>query len=86
MKHYPYLDKDLDIAGLEFVDVAIILAISIAFLFIGLFFFNMIVGFFLFVSSFLILYIHIRRLKQNKERGYLVRRIAKFFRSSKELY
>jgi hypothetical protein len=86
MKHYPYLDKDLDIAGLEFVDVAIITAISVILLFTGLFLFNMIVGFFLFISSFIILYIHIRRLKQNKERGYLVRKIAKFFRGNKELY
>jgi Ca2+-dependent lipid-binding protein len=86
MKHYPYLDKDLDIAGLEFADIAIILGVSITLLIIGLFMFNMIVGFFLFVGSFIILYIRIRKMKQNKERGYLVRRIAKFFRSNNELY
>jgi type IV conjugative transfer system protein TraL len=86
MKHYPYLDKDLDIAGLEFIDVAIIFAVSIVLLFVGLFMFNMVVGFLLFVSSFVILYIHIRRLKQNKERGYLVRRIAKLFRGNNDLY
>jgi hypothetical protein len=86
MKHYPYLDKDLDIAGLEFIDVAIIVAVSIVFLFIGLFLFNVIVGIFLFVASFLILYIRIRKLKQNKERGYLVRKIAKFLRGNNELY
>jgi hypothetical protein len=86
MRHYPYLDKDLDVAGLEFVDVAIITAISIVSLFIGLFFFNMIIGVFLFVGSFILLYIRIRKLKQNKERGYLVRKIAKFFRSNNELY
>jgi hypothetical protein len=86
MKHYPYLDKDLDIAGLEFVDIAIILSVSLIFLFAGLFLFNLIVGIFLFVVSFLILYIRIRKLKQNKERGYLVRKIAKFFRSNNELY
>jgi len=86
MKHYPYLDKDLDIAGLEFIDVVIITAISIVLLFVGLFFFNMIISILLFVGSFIVLYIYIRRLKQNKERGYLVRKIAKFFRSSDELY
>jgi len=86
MKHYPYLDKDLDIAGLESVDVVIIAAVSIAFLFIGLFLFNAIIGIFLFVVSFIILYIRIRKLKQNKERGYLVRKIAKFLRGNNELY
>jgi hypothetical protein len=86
IKHYPYLDKDLDIAGLEFTDVAIITGISVILLFIGLFLFNMIAGVFLFVGSFVILYIRIRKLKQNKEKGYLVRRIAKFLRSNDELY
>jgi small-conductance mechanosensitive channel len=86
MKHYPYLDKDLDIAGLEAVDVVVITAISIVFLFIGFFLFNVIIGILLFVVSFLILYVRIRKLKQNKERGYLVRKIAKFFRGNNELY
>jgi type IV conjugative transfer system protein TraL len=86
MKHYPYLDKDLDIAGLEFTDVMIIIAVSVTLFFVGLFLFNMIVGFFLFVGSFIILYIRIRKMKQNKERGYLVRRMAKFFRSNNDLY
>jgi hypothetical protein len=86
MKHYPYLDKELDIAGIEAIDAAVIVAISIVLLVIGLFAFNLIVGLFLFVSTLVILYVYMRRLKQNKERGYIARKISKFFRGNEELY
>lgn len=86
MKHYPYLDKELDIAGIEVIDAAVIVAVSIVMLIIGVLIFNFIVGLFLFVASLLILYIYARRLKQNKERGYIARKISKFLRSNEGLY
>lgn len=86
MKHYPYLDKELDVAGIEAVDAVIVVALSIVMLIVGVLVFNVIVGLFLFVMSLLILYIRVRRLKQNKERGYIARKISKFLRSNEELY
>lgn len=86
MKHYPYLDKELDVAGIEVIDAAIVVVISVVMLIIGVFIFNFIIGLFLFVTSLLILYIYVRRLKQNKERGYIARKISKFLRDNEGLY
>jgi len=86
MKHYPYLDKELDVAGLEVIDAAIVVVLGVIMLVVGVIFFNVVVGLFLFVGTLLFLYIRMRRLKQNKERGYIARKIAKFLRSSDEIY
>ena len=75
MKHYPLLDKGIDISGLEPVDFAFV---------VGIAFFSAIVGWiligiytaFIFVISLIGSFILIKAVKTNKFRGYFARRFA----------
>jgi len=75
MRHYPLLDKGIDISGLEPVDFAIV---------VGMAFLSGVIGWisigiytaFVFVIAMIASFILVRSVKTNKFRGYFVRRIV----------
>jgi len=75
MKHYPLLDKGVDISGLEPIDFAFVVAIAFVFAFIAW----LLIGFyasFIFVIALMVSFVIIRAVKTNKFRGYFARRLA----------
>jgi len=75
MKHYPLLDKGVDISGLEPIDFAFVVAIAFVFAFIAW----LLIGFyasFIFVIALMVSFVIIRAIKTNKFRGYFARRFA----------
>jgi len=75
MRHYPLLDKGIDISGLEPVDFSIVVGMGflsgvIGWIFIGIY------TSFIFVITMIISFVTVRSVKTNKFRGYFVRRIV----------
>jgi len=75
MRHYPLLDKGVDISGLEPVDFAVVVGIAFVFAAIGWFFIGIYTAF-VFVIAMIGSFIFVRAVKTNKFRGYFVRRIV----------
>jgi len=75
MRHYPLLDKGIDISGLEPVDFAIVVGIAFVFAVFGWIFIGIYTSF-IFVISLMVSFVIIRAFKTNKFRGYFARRLA----------
>jgi len=75
MRHYPLLDKGIDISGLEPVDFAFVVGIAFLFAFIGWIFIGVYTAF-IFVISLIGSFVVVRAVKTNKFRGYFARRFA----------
>ncbi len=74
MRHYPLLDKGIDISGLEPMDLAIIVGVAFVFALIGYFFLGMYTAF-VFITVLIVAFALIRKFKSNKYRGYIARKI-----------
>ena len=87
-KHYPYLDKEIDIAGLEPFEILIFVVAPIivgALLFIILPF-KIPVVFATFISI-VIIYVLVRRKKSGKNKGYVYREfLYKYLPHTKKIY
>ena len=75
MRHYPLLDKGVDISGLEPVDFAVVVGVAfvsglIGWILIGIY------SAFIFVITLIGSFVFIRAVKTNKFRGYFARRFA----------
>jgi Flp pilus assembly protein TadB len=75
MKHYPLLDKGVDISGLEPVDFAFVVAIAFIAAVIGWIFIGIYTAF-IFIIALIVSFVIIRAVKTNKYRGYFARRFA----------
>jgi len=75
MRHYPLLDKGIDISGLEPVDFAFVVGIAFLSALIGWVFIGIYTAF-IFIIAILCSFIFIRAVKTNKFRGYFARRFA----------
>ena len=73
-KHYPYMDKETDIAGLELFDFVFVVIIPLA---IGILLFTLspikIPIAFLTFAMVIGAYIYVRRKKSGKQKGYIYR-------------
>ena len=74
MRHYPLLDKGIDISGLEPVDFIIMVGIAFLAAVIGWIFLGIYTAF-VFVISLILSFVFIRSIKTNKFRGYFARRL-----------
>lgn len=77
LKHYPFLDKEIDIAGLEPFEIVLVVAFPfftglIAFIF-SPFKIPVVVGI---VLSIGFLYIYVRKRKSSKAKGYTYREVV----------
>jgi len=75
MRHYPLLDKGVDISGLEPVDFAFVVGIAFLSALIGWIFIGIYTTF-IFVIALIVSFVIIRAVKTNKFRGYFARRFA----------
>lgn len=86
MKHYPLLDQGIDISGLEPIDLAIVIGISVIFALIGFIFIGMYTSF-IFLVVMIATFSLIRKLKSNKNRGYIARQIIyRYMRKYHKIY
>lgn len=77
LKHYPFLDKEIDVAGLEPFEIALIIALPFL-LGLVLFIFSpfkvpVVVGIVLSVGG---LYVYVRKKKSSKAKGYTYREVV----------
>jgi hypothetical protein len=87
-KHFPFLDKEFDILGLEIFDIAVVLVVALTvgvFTFLFLPFFKFIGLIFIPVITMVGLGI-IKKKKQGKERGWVNRQFLKKSRRFKRIY
>lgn len=87
-KHYPFLDKETDIIGLEPFDIALIIGIPLGlsiFLFMFLPIGKTLVMFGVF-GLIVYMFIYVRKKKHGKERGYVYREFLKKLRNYKKIY
>ncbi len=87
-KHFPFLDKEFDIFGLEIFDIAVVLVLALT---IGLFTFLIlpffkIIGLIIFPIITVIGLGIIKKKKQGKERGWVNRQFLKRSRRFKRIY
>jgi len=75
MRHYPLLDKGVDISGLEPMDFAFVVVIAFLSAIIGWIFIGVYTAF-IFVISLIVSFIFVRAVKTNKFKGYLIRRLT----------
>jgi len=75
MRHYPLLDKGVDISGLEPVDFAFVVAIAFLAALAGWIFIGIYTAF-IFIIALMGSFVFIRAVKTNKFRGYFARRFA----------
>jgi len=74
MRHYPLLDKGIDISGLEPVDFIIMVGIAFLAALVGWIFLGIYTAF-VFVIALILSFVFIRSIKTNKFRGYFARRL-----------
>ena len=75
MRHYPLLDKGVDISGLEPMDFAFVVVIAFLSAIIGWIFIGVYTAF-IFVISLIVSFIVVRAVKTNKFKGYFIRRLT----------
>ena len=84
-KHFPFLDKEFDILGLELFEIGVIVVVSLLSALLGFFIFpflGIILPIFIMIGGF----VYLKKKKSGKERGYWYRRYLKFSRTFKRIY
>jgi len=89
-KHYPFLDRETEIAGLELFDIMIVLVFpaifSILVFLLTPFKIVKIAAPFIFFILTAILFVIVRRKKSGKEKGYIYRQIVYRLIGIKRIY
>jgi len=75
MRHYPLLDKGIDISGLEPIDFTFVVGVAFLSTLIGWMFIGIYTAF-IFVMSLIGSFIFLRAVKTNKFKGYFIRRFT----------
>jgi len=85
LKHFPLIDREKELYGLELTDYGIILFVSFL-LFLPAVFINFILGFAVFTGSFVTLFTFLLRKKRGKPRGWLMRKLEAYRKGWKEIF
>ena len=86
MKHYPLLDKGVNISVLEPFDFVVMVGVSfivalIAFIFIHMY------AVFVLVAALIVSFVVMRKVKSNKNNGYIARKVMfKLLRRNHKIY
>ncbi len=90
-KHYPVIDRETDILGLEPFDLIVVITVP---MFIGFLllvflpvpqFFKVLIAVGT-VISIGIMFVKVRKMKHGKNKGYIYRRFQKLLRNYKKIY
>jgi hypothetical protein len=85
-QHFPYLDKEREWFGLEQIDIAIIVALSVITGFLLSIFITPLVGLPVGFLILAMLFFFFLKLKRGKARGWIVRQIYHIFRLWNVIY
>lgn len=85
-KHYPVIDRETTFMGLEIIDWGVIFLVSISIATVLFIMHLKFLSILSFVFSLFAGYAYVRKKKEGKERGYLIRWIHSKLRGKKVIY